>query len=62
MLDSWKNDQLANAEALLAATIDDSQNPSRHALASRALVCARLGRWDTALIDAEMVLDALLSR
>jgi len=41
--------------------IDDSQNPSHHALASRALVRARLRQWDTALTDAEMVCIALLS-
>lgn len=61
MLDSWKHDQLANAEALLTAAIDESQNSSHHLLASRALVRARLCQWDTALIDAKMVFVALLS-
>ena len=61
MLGAWKHDQLTNAEALLTAAVDKSQNPSHLALASRALVRARLRQWDTALIDAEMVFIALLS-
>jgi hypothetical protein len=60
-LDSWKHDQLENADALLTAAIHESQNPSHHVLASRALVRARLQQWDAALVDAEMVLVALLS-
>lgn len=60
-LDSWRQDQLANADALLTAAIPDSQSPSHHVLASRALVRARLQQWDAALIDAEKVLVDLLS-
>ncbi|KAF8548526.1 hypothetical protein OG21DRAFT_750343 [Imleria badia] len=51
MLNSRKHDQLANAEKSLTAVLD-SQNPSRHLLASRALVRARLGLWDEAIGDA----------
>ncbi|KAF8554548.1 protein prenylyltransferase, partial [Imleria badia] len=52
-LDSWKHDQLANTDALLTAAIATvDQNPSHHALASRALVRARLGQWDAAIADA----------
>ena len=46
-LDSWKQDQLENADALLTAAIPDPRNPNHHVLASRALV------------DAEEVLTAL---
>ena len=60
-LDSWRQDQLANADALLTAAIPESQSPSHHVLASRALVRARLQQWDAALIDAEKVLVDLLS-
>ncbi|KAF8555005.1 TPR-like protein [Imleria badia] len=35
----------------------ESQNPSHHVFASRALVRARLQQWDAALIDAEMAID-----
>ena len=55
VLDSWRHDQLENAEASLTAAITTSQYPSHHVLASRALVQARLGKWDTALADAEWV-------
>ena len=51
----WKRDHLENAEASLTASINQSQNPSHHLLASRALVRTRLQRWDAALLDAEMV-------
>ena len=61
MLDAWKHDQLADAEALLTAAINRSQNPSHRVLASRALIRARLNKWDTALIDAETVWIALFS-
>ena len=60
-LDSWRQDQLANADALLTAAIPDSQSPSHHVLASRALVRARLQQWDASLVDAETVLVALFS-
>ena len=60
-LDSWKHDQLENAEALLTAAIPESRNPIPHVLASRALVRARLRRWDAALADAEEVVVALFS-
>ena len=59
-LHSWKHNQLASAEALLAAAIDESRNPTHHALASRALVRARLRQWDTAIADATEVLIPLL--
>ena len=59
-LHSWKRDQFANAEALLTAAIHDSQNPN-HALASRALVRARLRQWDAAIADAKEVFVTLLS-
>ena len=60
-LDSWKHDQLENADALLTAAIPDSRNPNHHVLAARALVRARLRQWDAALVDAEQVLVALFS-
>ena len=59
--DSWKNDQLEDAEALLTAEINKARKSNHHILASRALVRARLRHWDTALVDAEMVLVALFS-
>jgi hypothetical protein len=58
---SWKHNQLAKAEALLTAAIRESRNPSHHALASRALVRARLRQWDAAIADATEVFVALLS-
>ena len=60
-LDAWKNDQLEDAEALLTTAIHRHQHPGYHFLAARALVRARLQHWDEALVDAEMVLVALLS-
>ena len=60
-LDSWKRDQLENADALLTAAIPESRNSNDHVLASRALVRARLRLWDAALVDAEEVLVALFS-
>ena len=60
VLHSWEHDQLVNAEALLTTAIHDSRNPSYHALASRALVRAHLRQWDSAIVDAEEVLVALL--
>ena len=60
-LDSWKHDQLENADALLTAAIPESSNPNHHILASRALVRARLRLWDAALVDAEQVLVSLFS-
>ncbi|KAF8554678.1 WD40 repeat-like protein [Imleria badia] len=54
--DSWKQDQFANTDALLTATITKSREPSHHILASRALVRARLQKWDAALVDAEMAI------
>ena len=57
-LDSWKDDQLENADALLTAAIPESCNPDHHVLASRALVRARLRHWDAALVDAQQVLVA----
>ncbi|KAF8548704.1 hypothetical protein OG21DRAFT_699988 [Imleria badia] len=53
-LDSWKRDQLADADALLTTAIFGSQNPSYCVLASRALVRAHSQQWDTSLVDAEM--------
>ena len=60
-LNSWKDNQLASADALLTAAIRDSRNSSHHALASRALVRARLRQWDAAVADATQVCVALLS-
>ena len=57
-LHSWKHDQLAKAEALLTTA---SRNPSHHTLASRALIRARLRKWDTAIADATKVSTVLLS-
>ena len=64
MLGAWKRGQLADAEALLSAAIPTSENShkSHHALASRALVRARLGQWDAALVDAKEVHVVLPSR
>ena len=61
VLDAWKNDQLEDAEALLTTAIHQHQHPNYHFLAARALVRARLQHWDEALVDAQMVLLALLS-
>ena len=61
-LDSWKLGQLANAETLLTVAVNKSRNPSHDALASRALVRARLRQWDIAIADATEVFVALLSR
>ena len=58
----WKRDQLEDVEASLTASINQSQNPNHHLLASRALVRTRLQRWNAALLDAEMVLSNLLTR
>ncbi|KAG6375175.1 hypothetical protein JVT61DRAFT_3383 [Boletus reticuloceps] len=53
-LQSWKQGQLANAEALLtAAAMHTSLNASHHILASRALIRTRLGDWDAAIVDAK---------
>ena len=61
-LNSWKLDQLVNTDALLTTEITmASQNPSHHALTSRALVRARLQQWDAAIADATEVLSSLLS-
>jgi hypothetical protein len=60
-LDPWQHDQLDNADALLTAAITESRNTNHHALASRALVRARLRQWDAALVDAEQVLVSLFS-
>ncbi|KAF8417750.1 hypothetical protein L210DRAFT_3580341, partial [Boletus edulis BED1] len=57
VLDSWKHDQLENAEALLTATISESQNPNHNLFASRALLRTRQGKWDSALEDAERAID-----
>ena len=54
ILNSWKRDQLENAEVSLTASINHSQNPI-HVVASRALLGTRLQRWDEAVLDAEMV-------
>ena len=59
-LHSWKHNQLANANVLLTTTIHRSRNPSYDALASRALVRARLRQWDAAVVDATQVLVDLL--
>ena len=62
ILDLWRHDQLANAEKLL-----NPRNPRilpgnrSHALASRALVRARLRQWDAAIADTTAVCVAPLS-
>ena len=53
-LNAWKRGQLTNAEALLSTAIPTSKN-RHHVLAGRALVRARLGQWDAALVDAKEV-------
>jgi hypothetical protein len=58
----WKDNQLTEAEALLTIAIRESRNPIHHALASRALVRARLrSKWDAAIVDATEVFVTLLS-
>ncbi|KAF8548919.1 WD40 repeat-like protein, partial [Imleria badia] len=52
-LDAWKQDHLANADALLTSAIHESRDLNPPVLASRALVRARLQHWDAALEDAE---------
>ena len=54
-LNSWKLNQLADADASLTEAIRNSRSPSHHALASRALVRARLLQWDQAISDAAEV-------
>ena len=46
----------------MTTAIHASRDPSHDALASRALVRARLGQWDVAIADATEVFVALLSR
>ena len=60
-LDGWENGQLTLAEALMTAAIQTSKDTTHHELASRALVRARLRKWDAALEDAEKVYVALPS-
>ena len=60
VLDAWKNHQLEDADALLTIAIHQHQHLGDHFLAARALVRTRLQHWDEALVDAEMVLLALL--
>ena len=60
-LNSWKFNQLADAEASLTEAICNTQSPSHHALAGRALVRARLLQWDQAIADATEVSLYLLS-
>ena len=59
-LHSWKHDELENAEVLLTTAIHESRTPSHHALASRALVRARLRQRDGAIADATEVFVVLL--
>ena len=61
-LNSWKQDRLADTETSLTQTITNSRNQCHHALANRALVRVRLGRWDLAIEDAESVSLRSLSR
>ncbi|KAF8123182.1 hypothetical protein EV363DRAFT_1587463 [Boletus edulis] len=53
VLESWKHNQLESTDTLLTTAIETSVNTSHHVFASRALVRARLRRWDAALEDAE---------
>ena len=55
VLDSWKQDQLADTETSLTGIITSARNHSHHALANRALVRARLALWDLAIEDAKNV-------
>ncbi|KAG9311265.1 hypothetical protein JVU11DRAFT_8351 [Chiua virens] len=52
-LDSWKQDRLTEAESFLTMSIANSDHPSHHALANRALIRARLQQCIMALEDAE---------
>ena len=65
VLNSWKGDQLINAQESLTvdfswSTCNTFQNSSHHILASRALIRARLRKWDEAMTDAKEVFDARL--
>ena len=60
-LNAWERGQFMNAEALLSAAIPTSKN-THHVHASRALVRARLGQWDAALVDAKGVCVTPLSQ
>ena len=60
-LDAWKNDRLEDAEVLLTTAIHQHQHPGYHFLAARALVRTHLQHWNEALVDAQLVLLALLS-
>ncbi|KAF8547868.1 YVTN repeat-like/Quino protein amine dehydrogenase [Imleria badia] len=51
--DVWKYDQLANTKALSTPPTREPQTHSHRALASRALVRARLRQWDAAIADAK---------
>ncbi|KAG8214862.1 hypothetical protein J3R82DRAFT_10029 [Butyriboletus roseoflavus] len=53
VIESWSNDCLEYADVLLTRAIADSRNPSQYIFASRALVRARLGKWDAAIDDAK---------
>ncbi|KAF8127988.1 hypothetical protein EV363DRAFT_1171410, partial [Boletus edulis] len=61
-LDSWKHDELEDADALLTVEVTRSPHTVHHLLASRALARTRMQMWDEALLDATMVVLALLSR
>ena len=54
-LEAWKHDRLEDADTLLTTAIYESQNQNHSLLAARALVRARLERWDDALADANTV-------
>lgn len=60
-LTAWKDGQLTNAEVILSAARPMAENPGHHVLASRALVRARLGKCNAALVDAKEVRVTLLS-
>lgn len=60
-IDAWNNNQLENAEVLLTRAIVDSRHPTQYVFASRALMRARLGKWDAAIDDAEKVFTTLYS-
>ncbi|KAF8551249.1 hypothetical protein OG21DRAFT_1445453 [Imleria badia] len=66
VLNSWKHDQLTNADESLTtdlswSTFTTIQNSSHHILASRALVRARLRQWDEAMTDAKESIETLPS-
>lgn len=62
VLELWLHGKLESATEVLSRDIA-LNGKSHHAFANRALVQARLQKWDEALLDADMVINyAFLSR